>query len=89
MKISKAALVKAVKEKCRDCCMGELTEVKACDCTHCPLVPVKNLFFNGENHVEVEKSNRGVRELSPEHKAALAAGRERKRLEKSNSEAHI
>jgi hypothetical protein len=82
MKISKSDLVKGIKAKCKECCGGEITEVKECNCKHCPLVPIKNLFFNGENHVETPKSNRGVRELSPEHKQKLAEGRERARLAK-------
>lgn len=82
MKISKADLVKSIKAKCRDCCLDDLTEIKACTVKNCPLVPIKNLYFNGENHVEVAKSARGVRELTPEHKQKMADGRERKRLEK-------
>jgi hypothetical protein len=85
MKIAKSDLVKAVKLKCRDCCMDDLTEIKACTVRHCPLVPIKNLYFNGVNHVDIAKSGRGVRELSPEHLAKMAEGRERKRLEKENS----
>ena len=82
MKISKADLVKALKLKCRDCCCDDLTEIKACEIKHCPLVPIKNLYFNGANHVSVAKTDRGIRELTPEHKAKMAKGRERKRLEK-------
>ncbi len=63
MKISKANLVKAVKSKCRDdCCCGDIVEAKECDIKTCPLLEVKNLFFNGKNHTESTKSNRGCRE---------------------------
>lgn len=84
MKISKSDLIKAVKEKCKDCCLGEMSEIKACEIKTCPLVPVKNLFYSGENFVQSVKSNRGCKELTLEHKAKLAAGRERKRLESLN-----
>lgn len=89
MKISKSDLIKACKLKCRECTCDQILEIKECSIESCPLLPIKNLFFNGKNHIDVAKSNRGMKELSPEHKAKLATGREKAKQAKLNNEAHI
>lgn len=83
MNIAKATLVKGIKEKCKDCCGSDFSQIKACSVKCCPLVPIKNLLFNGIS-VEAPKSNRGIKVLSPEHKAKLAEGRARAKAERNS-----
>ena len=53
--------VKAIREKCLDCCCGSATEVNLCTITDCALYP----FRNGKNPY------RKQRERSPEELEAL------------------
>lgn len=86
MKISKSELIKAIKLKCKeDCCCGDIGNVKECAVKSCPLLNIKNIFFNGENHIDTPKSKTGVRTLSPEHLAKLAVGRELAKLAKAGA----
>ena len=76
MKISKSELLSSVKDKCKDCCCGELKEVKLCEIKDCPLYPIKSLFYN-DIKIEIEPKRRKSRgPMSEDHKAALKAGRE-------------
>ena len=55
--------VKAIREKCLDCCAGQIVEVRECPSTHCALHP----FRLGKNpYRKVVK-----RELTEEQKEAL------------------
>lgn len=54
--------VKAIREKCLDCCAGQVAEVKACPSEHCALWP----FRMGKNPY------RSKREMSEEQRAAAA-----------------
>lgn len=60
--------VKAIREKCLDCCCGSSNEVKLCTIERCPLFA----FRFGRNPY------RAKRTLSEERIAALRAGLERK-----------
>lgn len=53
--------VKAIREKCLDCCCGSVTEVKLCPSSDCALFP----FRFGKNPY------RRSRELSEEEREAL------------------
>lgn len=53
--------VKAIREKCLDCCMNQVEEVKQCPIEDCPLFP----FRFGKNPF------RSKRELTDEQKEAL------------------
>lgn len=54
--------VKAIREKCIDCCCGSANEVKLCTVESCALYP----FRFGKNPYRTK------RELTEEQKAALA-----------------
>lgn len=53
--------VKAIREKCIDCCGGSYSEVKLCPCTNCALYP----FRFGKNPY------RQRREMTDEQKKVL------------------
>ena len=53
--------VKAIREKCLDCCCGSVIEVKECACPDCPIYP----FRFGKNPF------RQKREMSEEQKKAV------------------
>lgn len=53
--------VKAIREKCLDCCGGSTLEVKECTCERCPIYP----FRLGKNPF------RQKREMSEEQKKAV------------------
>lgn len=53
--------VKAIREKCIDCCCGSASEVKECSCTKCPIYP----FRLGKNPF------RQKREMSEEQKKVV------------------
>lgn len=55
--MSKALLLKAVKEKCLDCCCGQLSEVKLCPSIDCTL-----------HKYRLGKDPDSKRELSPEQR---------------------
>lgn len=54
--------VKAIREKCRDCCNGSITEIDACTVSQCQLHP----FRFGKNPFRTK------RELTDEQKKAAA-----------------
>jgi len=58
----KTSPLKAIKEKCLDCCCGQKNEVKLCPVKECPLWP----FRMGKNPF-IKK-----RELTPEQREAAA-----------------
>ena len=50
--------VKAIREKCLDCCYGQKEEVKLCPCTECPIYPYrlgKNPYRQRKNLTEEER----------------------------------
>ena len=50
--------VKAIREKCLDCCCGSTAEVKLCDITSCPIHPFrfgKNPFRQKREMTEEQK----------------------------------
>lgn len=53
--------VKAIREKCLDCCCGSTTEVKECTVSQCPIYP----FRLGKNPF------RQKREMTEEQKMAV------------------
>lgn len=53
--------VKAIREKCLDCCCGSITEVKECTVERCPLFP----FRFGKNPF------RQKREMTEEQRKAI------------------
>lgn len=63
--------VKAIREKCRDCCNGSITEIDACTVSACQLHP----FRFGKNPYRTK------RELSDEQKEGMA-----KRLAKAREQ---
>ena len=65
--------VKAIREKCLDCCAGQIAEVKVCPSESCALHP----FRFGKNPYRTK------REMSEEQRAA-AAERLREAREKKN-----
>lgn len=54
--------LRAIKEKCLDCCCGSASEVSNCTCTQCPLYP----FRKGKN------TNLQGRKVSEEQKQAAS-----------------
>ena len=45
----KRPLLRAIRAKCPDCCVGSPGEVRQCKCTDCPLFPYRfgtNPFWN-------------------------------------------
>lgn len=38
---TKKPLLKVIREKCMDCCIGQHSEVKMCSITNCPLWPYR------------------------------------------------
>ena len=66
--------VKAIREKCRDCCNGSMTEIDACTVTKCQLHP----FRFGRNPF------RSKREMSEEQRNA-SADRLKKAREQKNA----
>lgn len=67
--------LKAIREKCLDCCMGQTSEVKYCTAEDCPLWP----FRMGKNPF------RQKRELTDEQKANLAVRMKKAREAKMNN----
>ena len=66
MKINRTPL-KAIKEKCLDCCCGQAAEVKLCDIVSCPLHPFrfgKNPFAKRELTEEQREAMRQRLELA-------------------------
>ena len=54
----KTSPLKAIREKCLDCCYGSSTEVKECTAERCPLFPYrfgKNPFRQKREMTEEEK----------------------------------
>lgn len=68
--------LKAIREKCLDCCCGQSTEVRLCTAIKCPLYE----FRMGKN------PNKKGRELTEDQREALAE-RLRKGREKKNNDA--
>lgn len=64
--------VKAIREKCIDCCCGNTTEVKECPATDCPI----HAFRFGKNPYRTK------RELSEEQKQAMAERLKKARIAK-------
>ena len=64
--------LKAIREKCLDCCCYQLAEVRECGAERCPLYP----FRMGKNPYRIK------RQLSDEQKQALAQRLSKKRAEK-------
>ncbi len=58
---SKKPLLKVIREKCLDCCVGQPSEVRVCHITDCPLWP----YRMGENPFRKHK-------LTDEQKLAAA-----------------
>jgi hypothetical protein len=54
--------IQAIREKCKDCMCGQISEIKLCPITECSLYP----FRMGKN------PNIGKRELSDEQRAAMS-----------------
>ena len=50
---TKAELLKAIREKCLDCCLGQPGEVRQCPKCDCPLHP----FKSGKDPTPSRKSN--------------------------------
>ena len=75
--------VKAIKEKCLDCCCGQKKEVEECPMTDCALHP----FRLGKNPY---RTPRKPREITAEQKAAmieaLKRGRETQLRKKGNDD---
>lgn len=56
--------VKAIREKCLDCCNGSTLEVKECTCENCPIYPFrlgKNPFRQKRELTEEQKKEVGDR----------------------------
>ena len=68
--------IKAIREKCLDCCCYQKEEVKLCTCTDCPLYP----FRMGKNPF------RKKRELSEEQREQAAERLQSARKAKSNKD---
>lgn len=67
--------LKAIREKCIDCCCGSLVEVKECTAEHCALFP----YRFGKNPY------RKRREITEEQKQVLADRLAEARKNNSNS----
>lgn len=67
--------LKAIREKCLDCCAGQTSEVKYCPAEDCPLWP----FRMGKNPFRKE------RELTEEQKINLAERMKKAREAKANN----
>ena len=72
----KQSPIKAIREKCLDCCCGSMTEVKDCPCKRCPIYP----FRLGKNPF------RQKREMTEEQKKALVDRLSEGRKNSTNSE---
>lgn len=69
----KTSPMKAIREKCLDCCCGSSLEVKNCTCTNCHLHPYrfgKNPFRQKREMTEEEKD--ALRERMKEARKNLA-----------------
>lgn len=56
--------VKAIREKCLDCCCGSVVEVKECQCVQCPIYPYrlgKNPFRQKREMTEEQRKAVGDR----------------------------
>ena len=54
----KTSPLKAIREKCLDCCFGSITEIKECGAVKCPLYPYrlgKNPFRQKREMTEEQK----------------------------------
>lgn len=69
--------LQAIKEKCLDCCCGNVAEVRRCEILKCPLYD-----FRTGHKPKVVDENKPRRQISAEHLAKLQAARE-KRLNKA------
>lgn len=53
--------VKVIREKCLDCCCGQVNEVAACPCQACPLWPFrfgKNPYYKAHQYTEEERARK-------------------------------
>lgn len=66
--------VKAIREKCLECCCGSITEVKECTVERCPIYP----FRLGKNPFRQKK------EMTEEQRKA--AGERLRKARKSNTD---
>lgn len=67
--MTKADVLKLIKEKCLDCCCFDPNEVKLCTAEDCPLHALR--LGKDTTKVPVKTG----RTLSPEHKEKIKAGR--------------
>lgn len=51
-----STLIKVIKEHCRECCLGLVSEVKQCPATNCNLWPYRNGDPNKRVLTEEERS---------------------------------
>lgn len=76
MKASKSTILKAIMAKCSDCCCGDKKEIKLCTIPKCALFP----YRLGKAEIEVTEADKKTRKprgpMSESHKAALKAGRD-------------
>ena len=64
--------LKAIREKCRDCCCGSAVEVKLCPAHNCPLWS----FRSGHNPSRKGIGGKGVPSKEPNSRADFEAQRE-------------
>jgi len=70
---------RAIKYKCMECCCGLQSKVKECNITDCPLWPWRTTDASKDARRRLgQKVGSRSKTLSPEHIAAMQAGRKSK-----------